>query len=251
MPAMSVPHHSLEIFPDAETLGATVAAEWCQQLAAAKAAGRVHTIALSGGRISAHVFAAVCRLAATHPPDWSPARIFWADERCVPPEHPDSNFLAARGGLLDPLRIPSAQVHRIRGEADPATAAAEAASALRAATDCAAEAMPVIDIVLLGMGEDGHVASLFPGQDAVLADETSVFLPVFYSPKPPPVRVTLGMGALVATREIWVLISGAGKEQALAESLTPAGSTPLARLLQRRAFTRILTAAVSPAETAR
>jgi 6-phosphogluconolactonase len=232
---MNPPRPALETFPDDEALAAAVAAGWGQRLSAARAAGRIHSIALSGGRISVPVFAAMCRVAETRASDLSAARFFWADERCVPPDHPDSNFLGARAGLLDPLRIPAAQVHRIRGEATPAVAAEEAARDLRRVAGGGPDAMPVLDLVLLGMGEDGHVASLFPGHAAVLADETSVFLPVFDSPKPPPVRVSLGMGALAAAREVWVLVAGAGKQQALEESLEPAGSTPLARLLQRRA----------------
>ncbi len=102
--------------------------------------------------------------------------------------------------------------------------------------------MPVLDLVLLGMGEDGHVASLFPGDEVALADHAAVFRPVKNAPKPPPCRVTLGIGPLLAAREVWVLAAGAGKAAALRDALSPQGSTPLARVIRQRAMTRIFSA---------
>jgi len=142
--------------------------------------------------------------------------------------------------LLDPLGIAPAHIHRIRGEDEPGQAAAAAAAALRQVTGTAGNGMPVADLILLGMGEDGHVASLFPGDEAALTDETPVFRPVFDSPKPPSRRVTLGLGPILAAREVWVVVAGAGKEAALRESLAPEGRTPLARIIRRRDHTRIL-----------
>lgn len=228
----------METYPDDPSLASAVAEGMRERLFAAGAAGRSFAVALSGGRISTRVFAV---LAAEPGGDWSAvARFFWADERCVPPDHPDSNYVAARRDLLEPLRIPADHVHRIAGELPPERAAELATAALRRETRAPDGTMPSLDLVLLGMGEDGHVASLFPGDDQTLADEQSVFLPVWNAPKPPPVRVTLSMGALLAAREVWVVIAGPGKEDALRESLSPAGRTPLARLLQRRPATRIL-----------
>lgn len=227
-------------FPDDIALAAAVADGWRAQLTAAKQAGRLHVVALSGGRISLRVFAMLADLAAHGDPDMAPARFFWADERCVPPDHPDSNFLSARTLLLDPAGVPPSHIHRIRGEDEPSEAAARASAALSEATGAAPDAMPVTDLVLLGMGEDGHVASLFPGHDAILADESTVFLPVEGSPKPPPRRITLGPGPIIAAREVWVIVAGDGKEAALRESLDPGGDTPLASIIRRRANTRVL-----------
>jgi 6-phosphogluconolactonase len=100
--------------------------------------------------------------------------------------------------------------------------------------------MPIFDMIFLGMGEDGHVASLFPGEpENVMAD------PAFYravtAVKPPPRRLTLGYGVIVQALEVWVLIAGADKANALKESLSPSGKTPLARVLQQRTQTSILT----------
>lgn len=232
----------VEYFPDDESLAAAVAAGWCAQLAAAKNRGAAHTVALSGGRVSLRVFDAMAALAASDRLDPAPARFFWADERCVPPDHPESNYLAAETRLLKPLGIAAENIHRIRGEAAPEQAAAEATSALHQAADGGSGEMPVLDLVLLGMGEDGHVASLFPHDEVAMGDATSWFRPVLDSPKPPPWRVTLGMGVLLAAREVWVVVAGAGKEEALRASLVPTGRTPLARVIRGRGQgrTRIL-----------
>jgi 6-phosphogluconolactonase len=104
---------------------------------------------------------------------------------------------------------------------------------------------PLLDLAFLGMGEDGHVASLFPGAWEAAVRDKSVYLPVVAS-KPPPQRITLNFAALVAARHIWVLASGAGKENALRESLSANGTTPLARVLQAREQTLIFTDLTGP-----
>ena len=234
-------------FANDEALASAVADEWSAEIRAAQAAGRRHIVALSGGRISLRVFAAMAERARDAALDLTPARFFWADERCVPPDHPDSNYLLARNLLFDPAGVPAGHIHRIRGEDDPALAAAAATAALREATGAGPGHMPSADLVLLGMGEDGHVASLFPGHDRTLTDETSVFLPVENSPKPPPRRVTLGIGPILAAREVWVVVAGDGKSAALRESLSPDGTTPLATVIRRRANTRIMSTVPRPA----
>ena len=103
-----------------------------------------------------------------------------------------------------------------------------------------AEGRPVLDLIILGMGEDGHVASLFPGAPEEVARCKSVYLPVVAS-KPPPRRITISFATIAAARQVWVLASGAGKERALRESLSANGKTPLACVLQERARTSIFT----------
>ena len=95
------------------------------------------------------------------------------------------------------------------------------------------EGRPVLDLIVLGMGEDGHVASLFPGAPEEVVRCKSVYLPVVAS-KPPPQRITISLATIAAARQVWVLASGAGKEHALRESLSASGQTPLARVLQAR-----------------
>ncbi len=102
-----------------------------------------------------------------------------------------------------------------------------------------AKGLPVLDLVLLGMGEDGHIASLFPGADPQIWATTASFLVIENSPKPPLTRISLSFATIVAARKVWVLASGAGKSDALRKSLDAAGNTPLARVLQARSATRI------------
>jgi 6-phosphogluconolactonase len=99
----------------------------------------------------------------------------------------------------------------------------------------------VFDLVLLGMGEDGHVASLFPGAPAAISESRMPFLYITNSPKPPPERITVSYPILAAAREVWVLVSGKGKDPVLRDSLSATGRTPLGRVVQSRQRTRIFT----------
>jgi 6-phosphogluconolactonase len=216
---LSVPNYKLRQFPDAAALARAVAEEWCRQSAASR------FVALSGGRIAAQFFNAVVALA----PKLEDVHFFWADERCVPPDHPESNYATARKLFFEPLHVPIAHIHRIRGEEDPALAAKLATDELRAVAPNSA-----LDLVFLGMGEDAHVASLFPGAPS----QPGIYYPVI-GPKPPPQRITLSYDALAAAGEVWVLVSGSGKEAALTRSLTSVGDTPLGRVIKSRGTTRV------------
>lgn len=154
------------------------------------------------------------------PIDWNLVHFFWADERCVPPQDPESNFALADSWLFQPLRVAAASIHRIRGEAPPAQAAREAAEELSRFAPLDQAGCPVLDLILLGMGEDGHVASLFPGSESagVTAGDNDIYRAVT-APKPPPNRITLTYPVIYAARQVWVLASGPGKERALADSL--------------------------------
>jgi 6-phosphogluconolactonase len=231
----------IKSYPTDDTLAAAAAAMWLDGIAAATAAGRDFSVAVSGGRVMRKVFAHTAQLAATRGVDFSRVHFFWADERCVAPDDAESNFRVAYQALLQPARISNENIHRVRGEVAPATAAQAATMELRRYCGVAGGTPPALDLVLLGMGEDGHVASLFPDAAASEADLSAVFLPVYQAPKPPPNRVTLGHAPLAAARAVWVLASGKGKQAALRHSLAAAGSTPLARVIQRRAVTTIFT----------
>jgi 6-phosphogluconolactonase len=233
-------HFNLQQFPSDDALANAVASAWLDAVAAR--AGTRQLVALSGGRVARKLFAAVVEQAAARGADFSLVEFFWADERCVAPTDPESNYRLAQEGLIGPLEIAENRIHRIPGEDGPELASATAAAALRRVAEQPQPAVPALDLVLLGMGEDGHVASLFPGDEAALADHTAVFRPVKDAPKPPPCRVTLGLGPLLAAREVWVLAAGAGKAAALRDALSPQGRTPLARVIQQRAMTRIFSA---------
>ena len=121
-----------------------------------------HWVAMSGGRIASPFFDAVTEHAVASDVSFEHVHFFWADERCVPPDHPDSNFRVANKELLGPLGIAPDRIHRIKGELKPDQAVTEANSAISLLVPTNSDGRPVLDLVLLGMGEDGHVASLFP-----------------------------------------------------------------------------------------
>ena len=208
-------------FPTPNELARAAAGDWLAECQDAGRAGRPFRVALSGGRIARLFFQAAAELARGRQPiDWNQVHFFWADERCVPPQDPESNFALADTGLFRPLQIPAANIHRIRGEAPPAQAAREAAEELRRVAPPDQSGHPVLDLILLGMGEDGHVASLFPGpENADLPDSDTELYRAVTAPKPPPHRITLTYPVIYAARQVWVLASGPGKERALADSL--------------------------------
>jgi 6-phosphogluconolactonase len=206
----------------------TVAERWL-----ARSEGRDRCVALSGGRIARTFFEAVVERA--NPPS-NPLRqvhYFWADERCVPPDDPESNYRLAKNHLLDPLGVEPGRIHRLRGELDPAEGARQGEMELRRRARAEAGAQPMLDLVFLGMGEDGHTASLFPDASEEVVDSSATYCAVI-GPKPPPERLTLSYAALAAAREVWVLVSGQGKHRALKDSLLEGARTPLGRVLDLR-----------------
>jgi 6-phosphogluconolactonase len=230
-------HH----FASPEALAAAAAERWLAEVAAAGATGRTWTVALSGGRITTKFFAAIVAQNQVRKVRLEPVHFFWADERCVPPEDAESNFRLASEGLFDPLSIAPPQIHRLAGETDPVVAARAASDELRHWTSADPGSQPVLDLVLLGMGEDGHVASLFPGAAVAVVAEPDPYLVIRQSPKPPPVRLTLSYASLAAARQVWVLASGAGKTAALRESLADGMRTPLGRVLAARTVSELFT----------
>ncbi len=233
--------------PSADALAETVARRWLDEIAAAREAGRPHTVALSGGRITTKFFAAVIAQNRDRRVAFDHVHFFWADERCVPPADPESNYRMASELLFTPLNIAEKQIHRLPGEADPAAAARAASSELSAIAPAGPAGLPVLDLVFLGMGEDGHVASLFPGASAEVLNCATPFLVIQNSPKPPPTRLSLGYATLAAARQIWALVSGAGKEQAFRDTLTT-GQTPLRRVIESNPAVTIFTDLKIPAD---
>jgi 6-phosphogluconolactonase len=198
----------VEVVADAQALarrGAELVDAWAADDVACT--GRCR-IALAGGSTPIALY----RYWAEHATVLAEALELWyGDERCVPSDHADSNHRAAREALLDPLGVPAANVHVVDGTGpDHAAAAARYAATLPER----------FDIVLLGMGPDGHTASLFPGDRAALEErERRAFHVV--GPKPPPDRITLGAPVLAGARRVLVLAAGAGKAPAIARALDP------------------------------
>jgi len=227
-------------FADDAALAREVAARWLAKVGAAAREGRAHRVALAGGRITRRFLSEVARQAAESGVRLDGVDFFWGDERCVPPDDAESNYRLAFEALLGPAGVPPSRVHRILGELDPVSAAALAEQEMRRVTGAQAASCPVLDVVFLGMGEDAHVASLFPGTPEEIAYAPAVYVPVT-GPKPPPRRVSLTHGALRAASEVWVLASGVGKEAALRSSLETASRTPLGRVLRERGQSLLFT----------
>lgn len=216
----------VRIVDDAAALSAAAAAEIAMALAAAVAARGQATLVLSGGSTPRGVYAALASgdgLPAPVP--WSRVHVFWGDERHVPPEHADSNFRMAHEALLAHVAIPPAQVHRIAAElADPAQAATLYAQDIRAVVGSVDGALPRFDVVLLGLGADGHIASLFPGSPALASAAPLVAAP--YVEAMTAHRITMSLPLLNAARVVIGLVSGAAKAAAVRHVLAPGPASP-------------------------
>ncbi len=176
------------------------------------------TLALSGGSTPRELFRLLAMGEWMIRVPWEATHIFWADDRCVPPDDPDSNYGVARATLLSRLPTPPEQIHRWFGDApDPTAEAARYAAELREHTDAGAGGMPRLDLILLGMGDDGHTASLFPRSPALAVEGEPTA--TSESSAPPTQRLTLTYPALNAARNVIFLVAGAGKAVTLARVL--------------------------------
>ncbi|MCC3764325.1 6-phosphogluconolactonase [Glycomyces sp. TRM65418] len=214
------------VHDDAEVLAEAVAARLINRLADAQAHRGEASIVLTGGRIAARVYANVLASNLRGTVDWSRVDFWWGDERFLPSGDPDRNETQAREAFLDRLPVDPARVHPMAAadEADTPEEAAERYEAELAAS-AGGSGVPAFDLLLLGIGEDGHVASLFPGNPALEAAGTVAG--VRNSPKPPPERVSLTMPAINTATAAWIIASGEGKaaavDEALAKRELPAG----------------------------
>jgi 6-phosphogluconolactonase len=183
-------------------------------------------VAVPGGSVATNCFPALAAL----PLDWRRLDCFWVDERSVAPLDPESNYGLARKLWLEPAGVPDASIHRMPADAPDLDAAAMAyAQELTQVLGASA----TLDFVLLGVGPDGHVASLFPHHRA-LADEDRLVAAVFDAPKPPPRRLTLTMPVLSGTERLVVVAFGEEKAETLREALQQDNSAqPLAVALRR------------------
>lgn len=214
--------------PDPGTL-AEAAAQRFVTFAAEAGAQRGHfAVALAGGNTPAELYRLLAQKPACDQVDWVHTRIFFGDERCVPPDHPWSNYRMARMALLDHVPLPPGNIYRIAGERTPADAAADYATALRGAFGLRGSARPRFDLVLLGLGDDGHTASLFPGTAALAERRRLVVVnePPGYV-QPAVTRVTLTFPVLDAARVVMFLVTGAGKAERVRAVLSDAGSKDL------------------------
>jgi 6-phosphogluconolactonase len=214
------------VVPDADTLASAVAARLVVSILDAQAARGWAGVVLTGGRIAAKVLATVKDLPATKGVDWDRVDLWWGDERFLPAGDPERNDTQARAALLDALPLDPARVHPMPAsdgpDGDDAPAAAERYARELAAAAPAGSDLPRFDVLMLGVGEDGHVASIFPDHPGYGTGTTSA---VFNSPKPPPTRITLTMPTIQSAREVWLVASGPDKADSVGAALT--GHKPL------------------------
>lgn len=217
---------------DLEELREACSKEFQAQAAAAIARRGTFIVALTGGSVAPEFFPVLAAL----PVDWSRTEIFWIDERAVPPDHPDSNYAVASRLLLIPARVPAARIHRLPGELpDLDQAARRASDELRSV----AGDPPHLDVALLGVGEDGHIASIFP-HHALDGPRLQPCLPVFDSPKPPARRLTLSFPVLAGAGMVIVIALGATKAPVMRDAIEHNGRTPIAELLRRAPSSLVL-----------
>jgi 6-phosphogluconolactonase len=200
----------VRVYAEAATLAEAAAAQFVEAAAQALARQARWAVALSGGTTPQ---AAYQRLAApewARQVDWARVHFFWGDERCVPPDHAESDYGMARQALLDHIAVPTANVHRMRGELDPAQAAADYQAELERFFGLA---RPRFDLVWLGLGEDGHTASLFPGTAAL--HETGRWAAANWVEQLHSWRLTLTPPVLNDAAQVVFLVAGSRKAQIL------------------------------------
>lgn len=226
---------------DPEAVGHRAAREIASRLrSAAERRGHAH-LALSGGGTPRRTY----ELLSQEMPDFGSVDVWFADERCVGPDDEASNFKLVKETLLDAVSIPEHQIHRMRGELGPDEAASRYEDELRRALD--GDGLPALDLIVLGIGPDGHVASLFPGAWTLEAGETAICHGVTDSPKPPPQRVTLSLAMLRAARRCLLLATGSSKSDAMSAALGPPSRHVPASLLRRERLTAIVDDRAGPA----
>ncbi|MEU4194032.1 6-phosphogluconolactonase [Kribbella sp. NPDC026611] len=204
----------LLIHPDAEDLAFRVADRFITAVVDAQSTGGVAQVVLTGGRVAARVYAAVAESPARVEIDWHRVEFWWGDERFLPAGDPERNETQARDAFLAKLDVDPARVHPMPADTGQGAEAAAAAYA----EELEAAGSPTFDVLMLGVGPDGHVASLFPGYPQ-LEELEAAAVAVHDSPKPPPTRISLTFPVLDRSREVWFVVSGDDKADAVAKAL--------------------------------
>ena len=208
------------VYPDADAVARASADMFATIVKGVLADHAVARVALAGGSTPKAMYRLLASPAYRERVEWRRVEIYFGDERCVPPDHPDSNYRMAREALLDHVPLGADRVHRVAGERPPEEAAAQYQQQLLRLGD------KPLDLVLLGMGPDGHTASLFPGTPVLT--ETRALAAAVYVDKFESWRVTLTAPVLSAAAHVLITAVGAEKADALAKALTaPPGTVPI------------------------
>jgi 6-phosphogluconolactonase len=209
--APGAPH--VKIFGDADALARAAAGRFVESAAAAVKTSRRFSVALAGGNTPRNVYELIAGDDFSSRVDWARTYVFFGDERCVPPDHPESNYRMADETLLGRVPLPRENVHRIEGAGDPVENARTYEDELRSFFDDAD--WPELDLVLLGLGDDGHTASLFPHTPAL--DAGGAWVAANRVEKLGAFRITLTAPAINHARRVLFLVSGRSKAARLAD----------------------------------
>lgn len=220
------------VHSDPDVLAAAAAARLVTRLVDLQAAGTVPKLGLTGGGVGIAMLEQLRDSPARAAVDWGQVEFFWGDERFLPPGDPERNDTQARAALLDHVRVDPAKVHAMGADTGTGPSGAEAAAQeyadvlARAARPEDHGPVPALDVLLLGMGGEGHTASVFPHSPAVYETERPV-VAVHGCPKPPPTRVSLTLPAIRHAVEVWIVTTGEAKADAVAMALSGAGEVAI------------------------
>ena len=223
---MSAPQ--VVVHRDKELMAQAAAARLITRLVDAQAARGSASVVLTGGRNGNALLAALAQSPALDAVDWARLDLWWGDERFLPEGDPERNITQAREALLDAVPVTPSRVHAMPASDGPygrdadAAAAAYAEELAKAASPEDHGRVPSFDVLMLGVGPDTHVASLFPGHPGVRETERTV-VGIHGAPKPPPTRISLTLPAIRAAREVWLLAAGDDKAGAVAIALSSPG----------------------------
>lgn len=233
----------LTTLADPEAVAVRAAQEIARLLGGAIERRGVAHLALSGGTTPRRAY----QLLASERVSWEAVHVWFADERCVPPDDAESNYLLAAETLLAGAPLADERVHRMPGELGPDEGASRYANELAASFAVGDGKPPQLDAIVLGIGPDGHVASLFPGAQTLDAGDQALCLGVHDSPKPPPERITLSLAVLRAAQRCVLLATGASKSDAMSAAMAAPSRHVPASLLRRERLTAIVDDAAAPA----
>jgi 6-phosphogluconolactonase len=198
---------------DADELARKAAEQFVSLAGAAIARSERFTVALSGGSTPRALYSLLASAEYRERIDWRGVHLFWGDERCVPPDHPESNYRMVQEALLSRINIPPANIHRMAGEKEPAEAATAYEDELRRFFQLTEGQVPRFDLILLGLGEDGHTASLFPGSAAL--EEKEHLVATAYVERLKAHRLTITLPVINAAAQVSFLVSGESKSAIL------------------------------------
>ncbi|MBF0358610.1 MAG: 6-phosphogluconolactonase [Magnetococcales bacterium] len=225
---------NLKLFKDLQSLSLSLA-ELCKNLVVTTTKNRDFYLAISGGSTPRQLFQTLARAQFSDLIPWHKLHIFWVDERCVPMDHPDSNYLLAKQALFDHINLPPDNIHAIRGAAEPNMEALRYAEDVKSSLPKGENGLPRFDLILLGLGGDGHTASLFPTGEAFKPGSENLLCRVAEHPGSRQKRISMNLPLLNGAAEVVFMVSGSEKSGVVADIF-----------LQRDGFNNYPAALVSP-----